>query len=415
MSKQMTNKKKVFSKELLDDLAIFGGEKEFSQKLHVGRPNIGNRDNLLARINDALDRRWLTNGGPFSVELEDKIESFLGVKHCILMSNATIAIEILSRALDLEGEVIIPSFTFVATAHALEWLGITPVFCDIDPLTHNLDPKEVEKKITSRTSAILGVHVWGRPCAIDDLTEIAHAHNLDLIYDAAHAFGSSYKGEMIGNFGRAEVFSFHATKFFNTFEGGAIVTNDDKLASQIRAMRNFGFEDYDTVNYLGTNGKMNEISAAMGVTGLESLGEFISVNQENYKIYQHFLSNISGIKMVSYDDAEKNNFQYIVIEIDEATTNISRDSINDILHAENILSRRYFFPGCHQMEPYCSRLAKDIFLLPETEKLTLKTLQLPTGTAVGENEINRICEIITFSVENASDIRAKINKTKITL
>ena len=407
----MRDKKKV----LLDDLAIFGGEKEFSQKLHVGRPNIGNRDSLLARINDALDRRWLTNGGPFSVELEDKIESFLGVKHCILMSNATVGIEILSRALDLEGEVIIPSFTFVATAHALEWLGITPVFCDIDPLTHNLDPQKVKEKITARTSAILGVHVWGRPCAIDELTKIAHEHNLDLIYDAAHAFGSSYKGEMIGNFGKAEVFSFHATKFFNTFEGGAIVTNDDKLASRIRSMRNFGFEDYDTVSYLGTNGKMNEISAAMGITGLESLEKIVSVNRENYKTYQHLLANQPGIKMVSYDEAEKNNFQYIVIEIDEAIANISRDTINNILHGENVLSRRYFFPGCHQMEPYRSRLAKEKFVLPETEKLTLKTLQLPTGTAVGEDAINRICEIIVFSMENASEIQTYANRTKNTL
>lgn len=396
------------NKTILNDLAVFGGRPAFDVPLHVGRPNIGDRERFLERINDALDRRWLTNGGPYVQELERQIERLLGIKHCIAVCNATIALEITSRALGLKGEVIIPSFTFIATAHALQWQEITPVFCDVDPLTHNLDPNRIEELITPRTTGILGVHVWGRPCAVKELTEIAGRHSLKLMYDSAHAFGCSLDGRMIGNFGDAEVFSFHATKFFNTFEGGAVVTNDDELASRIRLMTNFGFKTYDTVAYLATNGKMSEISAAMGLTGLESLDEFISVNHRHYKTYQRLLSDMPGVKMVEYDEMEKNNYQYIVIEIDEAVTGISRDFVNNILHAENILSRRYFYPGCHQMEPYRSHFPDAGVGLPETEKLTMKVLQLPTGTAVGEEDINQICDLIHFTLSKSSEIRERV-------
>ena len=395
-------------KRTFKDLAYFSGIPLFPEPLHVGRPNIGNRERLLERFNDLLDRRWLTNGGPYVQEFERKIELLLGVKHCIAMCNATVALEITSRALGLEGEVIIPSFTFVATAHALQWQQITPVFCDIDPLTHNLDPKRIEELITPRTTGIMGVHVWGRPCAVDKLTEIAHRHNLKLMYDSAHAFGCSWNGQMIGNFGAAEVFSFHATKFFNTFEGGAVVTNDDELAARIQLMTNFGFKTYDTVAYLGTNGKMSEISAAMGLTGLESFDEFIAANYQNYKTYQQLLSGLTGINMINYDESEKNNYQYIVIEIDEEITHIGRDKLNDILHAENILSRRYFYPGCHQMQPYISDFPNAGLELPETEKLTQKVLQLPTGTSVGEKEIHQICDLIGFVLARENQIQAQI-------
>jgi dTDP-4-amino-4,6-dideoxygalactose transaminase len=394
-------------KRTFKDLAYFSGIPLFPEPLHVGRPNIGNRERLLERFNDLLDRRWLTNGGPYVQEFERKIELLLGVKHCIAMCNATVALEITSRALGLEGEVIIPSFTFVATAHALQWQQITPVFCDIDPLTHNLDPKRIEELITPRTTGIMGVHVWGRPCAVDKLTEIAHRHNLKLMYDSAHAFGCSWNGQMIGNFGAAEVFSFHATKFFNTFEGGAVVTNDDELAARIQLMTNFGFKTYDTVAYLGTNGKMSEISAAMGLTGLESFDEFIAANYQNYQTYQQLLSGLAGINMINYDESEKNNYQYIVIEIDEEITHIGRDKLNDILHAENILSRRYFYPGCHQMQPYISDFPNAGLELPETEKLTQKVLQLPTGTSVGEKEIHQICDLIGFVLARENQIQAQ--------
>src|ERR1035441_9571296 len=255
---------------------------KFPSPLHVGRPNQGNRQRLIERINDMLDRNWLTNNGPFVQEFEKRVAEFVGVKHCIAMCNATVALEIATRALGLKGEVIVPAFTFIATAHSLQWQEITPVFCDIDPRTHNLDPARVEELITPKTTGIIGVHLWGRPCDVEALTEIAQRRNLTLMFDAAHAFGCSYGGKMIGGFGLAEVFSFHATKFCQTFEGGAIVTDNDELATKIRLMKNFGFGGYDNVIYIGTNGKMTEICAAMGLTNLESLEDFVAANRRNY-------------------------------------------------------------------------------------------------------------------------------------
>jgi len=399
-------------KQKIEDLSIFGGPQTFGELLHVGRPNIGNRERFLARINDMFDRRWLTNNGPLVLELEQNLAGFLGVKHCIAVCNATVALEIATRALGLHGEVIVPSFTFIATAHALQWQEITPVFCDVDPLTHNIDPAKVENLITPRTTGILGVHVWGRACDVEKLSAIAQKHQLKLMFDAAHAFGATHQGRMIGGFGDAEVFSFHATKFFNTFEGGAITTNSDELAEKIRSMRNFGFAGLDLVIDIGTNGKMSEVSAAMGLTSLESLREFIEINQRNYGVYSRGIADIPGIQLTAYDEEEKNNYQYVVIELDEKVTGISRDLLAKILHAENVLVRRYFYPGCHQMEPYHSYFPNAGLVLPETEKLTLKVLQLPTGTAVGEEEINQICEIIRFAVANGSEIRARIETGK---
>jgi dTDP-4-amino-4,6-dideoxygalactose transaminase len=269
----------------LDEFAIFGGAPAFAEQLHVGRPNIGKRARLLELFNRILDTKRLSNMGPLEREFEQRVAEMLGVKHCIAMCNATVALEIAIRALGLTGEVLVPSFTFIATAHALQWQQIVPVFCDIDPKTHCLDPRSVEKMITPRTTGIVGVHLWGRGCEIEALTDIASRHSLKLLFDAAHAFGCSYEGRMIGGFGDAEVFSFHATKFFNTFEGGAVTTNDDELAEKIRLMKNFGFAGYDQVIYIGTNGKMSEISAAMGLTSLESLDDFIRTNHRNYQQY----------------------------------------------------------------------------------------------------------------------------------
>jgi dTDP-4-amino-4,6-dideoxygalactose transaminase len=395
-------------KNRLDDLAIFGGVPAFQEHLHVGRPNIGNRERLLERINNILDRRWLTNNGPYVQEFEQRICDLIGVKHCIAVCNATVALEIVIRAAGLSGEVIIPSFTFIATAHALQWQGITPVFCDIDPNTHNIDSDQVERMITPRTTGIIGVHVWGRPCEINKLGEIARCRNLKLLFDAAHAFGCTYETHMIGNFGNAEVFSFHATKFFNTFEGGAVVTNDDELANKIQLMKNFGFVGYDNVVYIGMNGKMNEVSAAMGLTGLESLAEFIAINYRNYMLYRNQIEGIPGIQLVKYDENEKCNYQSIILEIDEEATGISRDHLVEILHAENVLARRYFYPGCHQMEPYRSYFPHAKLLLPETEKLVKRVLSLPTGAGVGPEEIIKICQIIRIAVINSVKIEKRL-------
>lgn len=395
-------------KENIADLAIFGGKTEFSEPLFVGRPNIGNREKFLEYVNQILDTCWLTNAGPLVAEFELRIAELLGVKHCIAMCNGTVALEITIRATRMKGEVIVPSFTFVATAHALQWQEITPIFCDIQPGTYHIDPSSIERMITPKTTGIIGVHLWGQPCNIELLTEIAERHQLQLIFDAAHAFGSSYKGKMIGNFGKAEVFSFHATKCLNTFEGGLIATNDDKLATQIRLMKNFGFAGYDYVVDLGTNGKMSEICAGMGLVNLDAFSEIIEHNHRNYLHYKKELVDVPGISVLNYDEKEKNNYQYIVLDIDERKAHLSRDQLLKILHQEKVLARRYFYPGAHRHEPYVSYFPHAGMLLPETERASERTLCMPTGTSIGAEEIEKMAELLKFSIKNSSEIRKRL-------
>ena len=392
------------------DLALFGGKPLFSDTLHIGRPNIGRKEDLYKRIDDILNRRWLTNSGVYVREFEVRVAELLNVKHCVAMCNGTVALEIVARALGMKGEVIVPSFTFIATAHCLQWQGITPVFCDIDPNTHNIDPTRIESLITPRTTGIIGVHLWGTPCDIESLEKIARQNSLKLIFDASHAFGCTHNNKKIGGFGDAEVFSFHATKFCNSFEGGAVVTNDDDLATKLRLMKNFGFSGMDNVIYIGTNGKLNEVSAAMGLTSLESLETFIEANKLNYRTYQLGLSDIKGITLKQYEEKENNNYQYITLEVDKKLTGISRNQLLAILHAENIRARRYFYPGCHRMEPYRSYYPNTGLLLPETERLTERVLSLPTGTAVHPSDIVNICDLIQMIVDQSSSIRHQFDE-----
>lgn len=392
-------------------LAIFGCPPAFAESLHVGRPNIGNRDRFLARLNDILDKRWLTNRGEYVIELEKRIAELIGVRNCILVCNGTVGLELLIRALGLKGEVIVPAFTFVATAHALQWQEITPVFADIDPDTHCLDPASVESMITPRTSGIIGVHVWGRPCATGELAELAARHNLKLMFDAAHAFGCSHEGRMIGSFGEAEVFSFHATKLMNTFEGGAIVTDNDGLAEKLRLMQNFGFAGYDRVIYVGTNGKMSEVCAAMGLTNLESVDELIEYNRVNYRAYQRQLAVIPDVRLSAYDERHRSNYHYVVATIDDDSL-LSRDELMEVLHAENVIARRYFYPGVHRMEPYQSYFPHAHLLLPHTEQVCRQVLVLPTGTSVSEEDIARICEVIRIALDNAAQVRERLGELR---
>jgi dTDP-4-amino-4,6-dideoxygalactose transaminase len=370
--------------------------------LVVGRPNIGDRQRFLDRVEDILDRRWLTNGGKYVQEFESRVAKFLGVGHCIAMCNATVGLEITIRALELRDEVIVPSFTFVATAHALRWQQIRPVFCDIDPATHNIDPSQVEKLITSRTTGILAVDLWGRACDIESLERIARNHDLRLIYDASHAFGCTYRGKMIGGFGDAEVFSFHATKFINTLEGGVITTNNASLAEKIRQMKNFGFTGYDQVDHLGINGKMDEISAAMGLTNLDAIDVFAAANRRNYEAYREELGGHPALELLSFDDREKHNYQYIVVSVDEKKAHVSRDDILKELHNHNIIARRYFYPGCHRFEPYRSEYPSAGLLLPETEKLAARLICLPTGSTIERVDIERVCEVIRTVLARAA-------------
>ena len=390
-------------------LAVLGNSPAFPALVHVGRPNIGNREHLLARINDMLDRRWLSNNGPFVQEFERRIADYVGVKHVICVCNATIGLEIVVRAAELHGEVIVPAYTFVATAHALQWQEITPVFADMDPGTHNIDPARVERHITPRTTAILATHVWGRACDVTALEEIARRRNLRLMFDAAHAFGCSHNGRMIGGFGLAEVFSFHATKFLNSFEGGAICTNDDALARRIRLMTNFGFAGFDNVVHIGTNGKMTEVCAAMGITSLEGIDDLISTNRQNHEVYRKNLDGLPGIQVMDYPSSEKCNYQYVVLEVDTTQAGLSRDDLVQVLHAENVLARKYFWPGAHRMAPYNQLFPHASLLLPETERVASRIIVLPTGTAMDSNSIARISAIIRDALGAHEEVRKALD------
>jgi dTDP-4-amino-4,6-dideoxygalactose transaminase len=390
------------------DLALFGGAPAFDRKLHVGQPNLGDRDFFMQRVERILDSRWFTNHGECVKELESSLARYLGVRHVVAVCNATVGLEIAIRAMPMSGEVIVPAMTFIATAHALQWQQITPVFCDIDPATHLMDPAQVERLITDRTTGILGVHVWGQPCRIDALSEIAQRHHLHLMFDAAHAFGCSWRGRMIGGFGRAEVFSFHATKFFSSFEGGAITTDDDELAAKIRLMTNFGFAGYDNVVHIGTNGKMCEVSAAMGLASLRSIDEFVEVNRRNHAAYRRQLADIPGLRLLSYDDVERCNYQYVVAEYTAAPGGPTRDDLVQALWAENVIARKYFWPGCHRMEPYRTLYPRAGARLPHTDGVAAKLLVLPTGTGTSVEEIERLTGLLAMMVHAGPALRERI-------
>lgn len=380
------------------DLAIFGAVPAYSFAIPVGRPSIGDRKDFLALVGDIFDRGWLSNGGPLVEEFEKRIARKLGVRHCVAVCNGTVGLEIMIKAAGLTGEVIVPSYTFVATAHALSWLGIKPVFAEVDPATHNLDPDAIADLINPKTTGILATHLWGRPCDIDGLQSVADRHGLSLLFDAAHAFLCSYGGRMIGGFGKAEVFSFHATKFFNSFEGGAITTDDDELAERMRLMRNFGFASLDNSIEIGTNGKMTEICAAMGLVNLDNIDRVVEANRANYYAYREAFEAVEGISIID-SGAEPFNYQYVVAEVDDSFP-CSRDAIVAALQAENIMVRKYFWPGCHRMKAYQQDVTSAQQAMSCTELVADRVIVLPTGTNLPPDTIDVIRDVfMTLSNE----------------
>jgi dTDP-4-amino-4,6-dideoxyglucose len=380
----------------------------FTEPLHVGRPNLGDRGRFLARVDGALDRLWLTNNGPLVREFEEEVARVAGTRYCVATCNGTSALQITARACGVGAgdEVIMPSFTWVATAHAMEWIGAVPVFCDIDEDTGTADPEQVEHLIGPRTRGILGVHVFGRPCDVDALAKVAERAGVPLFFDAAHALGCSYDGRPVGGFGAAEIFSFHATKYIHAFEGGAIVTDDHDVAARARAMRQQGIDDDRRIAGPGTVARMHEISAAMGLTSLESIESFTTANLRNHEAYRAGLAGVPGVRLREPISGEASNHQYVIVEVDAGACAVSRDELHDLLTAHNVLVRKYFYPVCHQVEPYRSAPERHAPLpLPHTEALTERVLALPTGTAVGAAEIALVCAIIREAAEGGAPHR----------
>ncbi|MET9078237.1 DegT/DnrJ/EryC1/StrS family aminotransferase [Streptomyces sp. NPDC004232] len=392
-------------KRALADLAALGGAPAFDTPVVFGRPNIGSRKALYDRLDEVLDSRWLSNGGTMCEEFERRVAQEAGTPYCVATCNATSALQLALRARGVTGEVIMPAFTFAATAHALSWIGLTPVLCDVHPEDGSLLLSEAESLIGPATTAILGVHVWGRPSRLDDLSALARRHSLSLIFDAAHAFGCSWNGRPIGGFGDAEVFSFHATKFINSFEGGALVTSDAELAHRARRMRNFGISGHDTVVSLGTNAKLHEASAAMGLTSLDDMDHFVRRNRDNYLRYRDEISGTPGLRLLEVDEQEANNYQYVVLDVDVAATGLGRDDLIAVLEAENVIARRYFYPGCHRMEPY-----RTLRPLPGTDSISARVMALPTGECVTADQIATVGALIRFAVKRGHEITRRLQQ-----
>lgn len=369
-----------------DELAIFGGEPAFPEPLHVGRPNLPDKEAFFRAVGDIWDSKILSNNGPFVLELEERFCDLAGTQHAVAVCNATLGLQLVARAMELKGEVILPSFTFIATPHAFTWEGLKTVFCDVDPQTHTLDPSCIEPLITDETCAIAGVHLWGNACNGNALGEIAKSNGIRLIFDAAHALGTKKESFDCD----AEVYSLHATKIVSGFEGGVIVTNSDLLAHKLRSLRNFGFAGYDDVRGLGTNAKMSEVAAAMAICGLDQLNGMVEKNRENFALYENALAEFEGIALQAPADRAHSHHQYVVVRVNESETGLNRDALMRALWAEGVRARRYFFPGCHRAEPYYWENRDCLGRLVVTEELCAEVLVLPTGTSVGEEEIESI-------------------------
>ncbi len=400
-------------KKQLSDLACFGGKPLFAEKFYVGRPNLCAREKLHAALDGIFDNRWLTNDGPYLRRFEEKLQEYLGVRHVVAVCNATIGLQMVYRALGRaradRKKALMPAFTFIATAHAWEWEGGQPVFCDVDPERHLLSPADVSARLDPGVGLLVAVHTWGQPCRIEQLEALAKARRIPLVFDSAHAFSNFHGSRRIGGFGDAEVFSFHATKFFNTFEGGAITTNNDALAAELRYMRNFGFSGYDQVSHLGTNGKMQEISAAMGLCLLEEVDRLLETNRRNYQCYLDSFRACPGLSILQLERPDQLNCQYIVGTLAANLTAGTRDLLVDVLWAENLIARKYFHPGCHRAAPYAARTPAPV--LPVTEDLCRRVLVFPTGTAVQPENIQQIAECVRFLLEHADDIQRRREKS----
>lgn len=389
-------------------LALFGGEPAFKQAVVVGKPNQPRRDRFLQLTSQALDSGQFSNGGDKVRSLERKLCEIHEVPHGILVSNATSGLQILARALELQKKVAMPAWTFAGTAHAFEWLGLQPVFCDVRLQDHLVAENYVDDSYMKEASAIVAVHLWGNVVDALPLEALCQRHNIPLIFDAAHAYGCSKDGTMIGNFGTAEVISLHATKVINSFEGGVILTRDASLASACRQMINFGKNTSGDYQGVGTNAKLNEISASMAIACMEQAQEFVEHNQLVFEIYRSRLDQLPGLHILDPRTNDRHNYHYVVVQVDKDLCPLSRDFLLEVMKKEGVILQTYFSPGCHKLPPYVQRESKP---LPNTEILARQTLCLPSGSSVSAEEALKICELFARVLEHAAQIQRSFNKS----
>ncbi|MAB86838.1 MAG: aminotransferase [Rhodobacteraceae bacterium] len=344
-----------------------------------------------------LERIWasgvLSNNGPLHQELELALQQYLGVKHVSLFCNATIALITAQQALNIRGEVITTPYSFVATSHALTWMGNNPVFVDIDPVSLTLNPEKIERAITDRTTAIMPLHCYGNTCAVEAIQSVADEYGLKVIYDACHSFGAEDDGGSVLRHGDISVVSFHATKVFNTFEGGLLVCNDPLIKQKVDHLKNFGFVDETTVVEAGINGKMSEFNAAIGLAQLPHMPIIISKRRAIDALYRARLDGTPGVTCCTQVRQSTKNYAYFPILIGDAFP-ISRDEIYSKLREQNIHPRRYFYPLIPEFEMYNRLPSADISHLPVAKKISEQVLCLPIYPDLGHSEVERVCDII---------------------
>ena len=367
--------------------------KKQNKPIYVTQPVLPPLEEFYPFLEQIWESKWLTNAGPFHQELEKKLADYLGVENLALFANGTLALVTALQALRISGEVITTPFSFVATAHSLLWNGIKPVFVDIHPETFNLDPEKIEAAITPHTTAIMPVHVYGKPCNVEKIQSIADTYGLKIIYDAAHAFGVCYKGESILKHGDLSTMSFHATKVFNTFEGGTIVCPDIKTKKRIDDLKNFGFHDEVTVVAPGINAKMNEIQAAFGLLQLKHIDKAITRRQEIDSFYRKELANIKGITCPALPADTQYNYAYFPILVEKEYP-LTRDGLNEKLREHGIFPRRYFYPLISEFPMYRGLSSAAQQNLPVAHKIAERVLCLPIYPALEDENILRIISVI---------------------
>ncbi|WKD22022.1 DegT/DnrJ/EryC1/StrS family aminotransferase [Pseudoalteromonas sp. KG3] len=359
-------------------------------KITVTSPLLPPLDELTPYLEDIWQRKWLTNSGHYHQQLEDELCNYLDVPYISLFSNGTLALITALQSLELTGEVITTPYTFVATAHAIKWNNLTPVFVDIDPTTFNIDPAKIEAAITEKTSAILPVHVYGTPCNDAAIDAIAQKHGLKVIYDAAHAFAVKQNNQSVLNYGDLSILSFHATKAYSTIEGGAVVCKTLEQKQRLDQLKNFGFESETQISVCGMNAKLNEVQAAFGLVALTKIDESIAKRKLIANNYDKVFSNIAGIKTLDNNPTLELNYSYYPILINEAEFGLNRDELLEKLQANNILARRYFYPLVTQFELYKDYVSST----PNAKSISEQVLCIPIHNALAEEEQMKVIEVI---------------------
>ena len=363
--------------------------------INVTRSSMPDLDEYIREIEDLWESHWLTNMGPKHKQLQEKLRDYLGVERVELFTNGHMSLELTLQAMDLSGEVITTPYTFASTTHAIVRNGLEPVFCDINEEDLTIDTKKIEDLITEKTSAILPVHVYGNVCNVEEIDRIAKKHDLKVIYDAAHTFGETYKSVGIGNFGDASCFSFHATKVFNTIEGGAVCFRDEELGKRLYDLKNFGIHGPDHVTAVGANAKMNEFCAAMGLCNLRHIEEEIEKRKAVVERYREDLEGVRGLRLNTIQKDVKGNHAYFPVFFDEKAFGASRDEVKDALEKEGVFTRKYFYPLTNSLEAFSGKY--DVNKTPIAMKCSETVLSLPLYADLEAKDVDRICTIIKNS------------------